>query len=326
MSQPARRPRVSILMPVYNAEAYVAQAIRSVLAQRVQDIELIVIDDGSTDGSAAIVVRTLLGATIPTHVERQANAGPSPALHKALGLATGEWLCWLAADDAYPPDFLERNLAAAAAIGREDLVLHSNAWLIEADGKVTGVLDDIATQQPFEGECFDLIVGGGGRMLPSTMFTRTALLRRAGGFDPTIRVEDTDLFLRLGRVAWFHYLDQPNFYSRWTPGSLGKQPWAWGDDVIKALSKHADRLGDRLPHLLGEVSLNIAQNCVAYGRWGDGLKWGGRAVGYAPTGNAKLGTVARLLTRVPPAMIRSLLLSSVGRERLVRWKRRLARP
>jgi len=204
-------------------------------------------------------------------------------------------------------------------------VLHSNAWLIEHDGRTTGVLDDIAQQKPLEGHCFELIATGGGRMLPSTMFTRTDLLRRAGGFDDTIRVEDTDLFLRLGRVAWFHYIREPNFYSRYTPGSLGKKPWLWGDDVLKALSKHEDLLGPRLPHLLAQVSLNVFHNCIAYGRWTDGLKWSGRAIRFAPTLGAKARTAVSVAVTLPRAMTRSILLSAVGRDRLVRLKRRLVR-
>ena len=84
--------------------------------------------------------------------------------------------------------------------------------------------------------------------------TRRNFLIRAGGFDPEMEVEDTDLFLRLGRTATFHYIDEPIFYSRYTPGSFGKKPWLWGRSIVKALSKHGDLLGDRLPLLLSRAS------------------------------------------------------------------------
>jgi glycosyltransferase involved in cell wall biosynthesis len=324
-AQNVHAPSVSVLMPIYNAQKYVGQAVESVFAQTHGKVELIAIDDGSTDRSTEIVEQLLRDAPIPMHFERQQNSGPSPALHKALARATGHWICWLAADDYYPPEFVERNLAVAAGLPRDDLVLHSNAFLIEDDGEVTGTMDAIARQRPFEGHCFELIVSGEGRMLPSTMFTTRALLERAGGFDPNIRLEDTDLFLRLGRVAFFHYIRQPNFYSRYTPGSYGKKPWAWGETIIVALSKHEDILGSRLPGLLSQASENISAHCLEQGVIGPGLHWAARAVGYAPGPVAKARVVGKLASRGSWRLARSTAVRLFGRSALLRLKRALQR-
>ena len=315
------KPLVSVLMPVYNAQDYVAQSIRSVWDQSHRPIELIVVDDGSTDGSNAIVAELVKQAPIPMQFWRQENAGPAAALHNALQRATGEWVGWLAADDLYAPNFMARNLEVAGSLPQDELILHSSAFLIEADDRKIGTIDEISKEPPFRGRCFDFIVDGHGRMLPSTMFIRRDLLLKVGGFDPEMEVEDTDLFLRLARAGEFHYIDEQIFCSRWTPGSFGKKPWKWGNSTIKALSKHADILGSRLPVLLTKASSNICQNCFEYGEWGHGLRWGAKAVHFAPGIGAKARVTGQLGYRVARAGIRNLAYRLLGRDRLVRIKR-----
>jgi glycosyltransferase involved in cell wall biosynthesis len=317
-------PLVSILMPVFNARDYVEEAIASIWSQTHRPLELIVVDDGSSDGSYEIVARLAEQSPIPMHFWRQDNAGPAAALHNALQRASGEWLCWLAADDAYAPEFVERNLAAARAAPDEDLVLHSSAYLIEADGKKIGIIDEISPEPPFSGRCFDFIAEGHGRMFPSTMFTRRSFLIAAGGFDPEMEVEDTDLFLRLGRTATFQYIDEPIFYSRYTPGSFGKKPWLWGRSIIKALSKHGDLLGDRLPLLLSKASANVASNCLEYGETRHALRWAAKSVGFAPGVGRKINTAGQLGYRLARAAVRGTAYALIGRERLVRLKHRFS--
>src|SRR4051794_21120568 len=310
-------------MPVYNAKDYVEQAIRSIWDQTHPVKELIVVDDGSTDGSHDIVAALTRQSPIPMQFWRQDNAGPAAALSSALERATGEWLCWLAADDFYAPNFVERNLEVAAELARPDLVLHSNAYLVEASGAVTGVIDDIAIKKPFEGHCFDQIAEDEGRMFPSSMFTRRQLLLDAGGFDATLRVEDTDLFLRMGRVGFFHYIREPIFNSRYSPGSYGKRPWMWGETIIKAYSKHADVLGEKLQRILRQHSEELANNCFEYGSFGQGFYWSKRAVGYASGSDQKIRVAGKLSLRFPRAVARYIAHAVVGRERLVQLKRKL---
>jgi glycosyltransferase involved in cell wall biosynthesis len=99
-------PRISIVMPCYNSEAFVAAAVDSVLAQTCQDFELIVIDDGSTDGSAAILAS--YGERL--RVLRQPNHGVSAARNVGIAAARGEFIGFLDADDWWEPDFLEAML------------------------------------------------------------------------------------------------------------------------------------------------------------------------------------------------------------------------
>jgi len=130
-------PRVSILIPAYNAEGTILQAIDSALAQTLADIEIIVIDDGSTDRTAGIVQSCVLAdSRVRVHKMRE-NVGPAAARNAGIALAKGEWLALLDADDTMSPDRLQRLLNAAAA---EDVLVADNLVLYDRQAaKAVGV-------------------------------------------------------------------------------------------------------------------------------------------------------------------------------------------
>ena len=123
-------PRVSILVAVHDVEDFVEAAISSALAQTIQDIEVIVVDDGSNDASGDIAAR-MAANDARLKVIHQRNAGLGAARNKALSEAKGEWVAFLDGDDAFLPDFLETLLACAEATGAD--------W---AAGGVTFVMED----------------------------------------------------------------------------------------------------------------------------------------------------------------------------------------
>jgi hypothetical protein len=110
-----RRPRVSVGLPVYNGEAFLAQAIESILGQTFEDLELVISDNGSADGTSAICSH--YAARDPrVRVERQAhNRGAAWNFNRVFELARGELFKWAAHDDLVAPDFLARCAAVLAA-------------------------------------------------------------------------------------------------------------------------------------------------------------------------------------------------------------------
>jgi glycosyltransferase involved in cell wall biosynthesis len=102
-----RRPLVSVAIGMYNAAPYIGEAIESVLAQSYRPLELIVVDDGSTDGGDDIV-RSYGDAVV---YERQENAGNGAARNRAVAMASGQLYAFLDADDRFLPDKLERQYA-----------------------------------------------------------------------------------------------------------------------------------------------------------------------------------------------------------------------
>jgi succinoglycan biosynthesis protein ExoO len=106
-------PRVSVVIPVYNSEATLQRTVESVLRQTLTDLDLLIVDDGSTDGSAALAAR--LAATDPRvrTLQLPANGGKPAALNKAFAVVTGEWIAIVDADDWYEPERLQTLITAA---------------------------------------------------------------------------------------------------------------------------------------------------------------------------------------------------------------------
>lgn len=124
-------PAVSIIMPAFNAAHFIEEAIGSVLAQTCEDWELIVVDDGSTDETAAILARQL---DPRISVIRQANAGVSAARNAALDAATGEFVTFMDADDRLPAEALMRRIGYLRANPAVDIV---NGGILVTEGGET---------------------------------------------------------------------------------------------------------------------------------------------------------------------------------------------
>ncbi len=131
-------PLVSIIMPVHQVEGFVGAAVASVLAQGERRWELLAVDDGSTDGSAAEFAAAAgdeLGRRV--HLERVAVAeGPARARNRAIARSRGRWLAFLDADDLWDADRLAAGLAAAEATGAA--LVYSAYRIIAEDGRPTG--------------------------------------------------------------------------------------------------------------------------------------------------------------------------------------------
>lgn len=121
-------PAVSVIMPAYNVEPYVGEAIRSALAQTFTDFELIVVDDGSKDGTAD-VVKSMARADSRVKLVQQANRGLAGARNSALRAARGEFFALLDSDDVWEPEFLAEQMAIMTARPEIDIVT-GNGWYL----------------------------------------------------------------------------------------------------------------------------------------------------------------------------------------------------
>jgi len=175
----AAEPSVAAVIPVYNGAAFVADAIESVLAQTHPVAECIVVDDGSTDATAEVVAR--FGP--PVRLIRQANSGVSAARNRGVAATGTRYVAFLDADDAWAPEKLERQLAAAADLDRPGLVMCD----LEQFGEGGADLGRVA-MRPGPGTLRDMVLFEG---VETVSCSSTALLERAlfdalGGFDPRL--------------------------------------------------------------------------------------------------------------------------------------------
>src|SRR6202035_2902559 len=129
--------RFSILMPVYNREKYVGEAIDSVLAQTFKDYELFAIDDGSSDLTAAVLVS--YGTRIK--LLQQPNQGPEVARNKAAALAQGEYLVFFDSDDYLFPSALETLDKVISSFGKPTLLMGSMSRFQDGEGAPQGPTD-----------------------------------------------------------------------------------------------------------------------------------------------------------------------------------------
>jgi glycosyltransferase involved in cell wall biosynthesis len=182
-------PQISVVIPVYNGEAFVADAIDSVLVQQGVAFEVIVIDDGSTDATPAILAR--YGDTISVY--RQSNAGEGAARNAGIRHMRGELALFLDADDLIPPGYLDR-FATAATEAPEIEVFHCGWRAVSFDGESLYTVEE---PQPYDSDPFHQLLSWGSPAINTALVRRSALARM-GGFDPTLRVQaDFDFCMRL---------------------------------------------------------------------------------------------------------------------------------
>ena len=187
----ARAPRVSVVLPVYNGGAFLAQALDSVLAQTLRDFELIAIDDGSTDASGGILDRTAQADNRVT-VVRQTNAGIIAALNRGIALARGEFIARMDADDVCHPERLARQVAFLDA-RPEIAVVGCAVTLIDEAGKRIREVE-----YPETPEAVAAFLDTGAPLAhPTVMMRRAAVLAVAGYRDAYKHAEDYDLWLRM---------------------------------------------------------------------------------------------------------------------------------
>lgn len=238
-------PLVSVLMPAYNHAQFVERAVKSVWNQTYKNIELIVVDDGSLDGTYKVLMELRELSPIKFRLESQNNHGVSYTLNKCIKMAQGEWIATLASDDMYRSDYIETMVDNAVLSCLDQRVFHCDAIRIDEHDKCGERLSEIRTVPPLQGDAFDKILYSTGFIIPSTIFLSKKLISEVGGFDERLVAEDFDFHLRLARNASFHYINKPMFFSRALSGSLGNRMEVWSDDIFKSLEKHRLFIGDK---------------------------------------------------------------------------------
>nr|WP_281494611.1 glycosyltransferase family A protein [Qipengyuania sp. S6317L1] len=211
---PKNGPRVSVVIPAYNSAAFIEGTIESARKLRHDDLELIVVDDGSSDDTAQIV-----GAMNDVLLIVQANAGDSAARNTGLQSATGGYILFLDHDDLLLPDAVSHHLRAMEDERCFDMVFGSN-YLINSSGEVTG--ENSLASRSFSGR--DVVLGTTPSF--SQCLYRRSALERIGGFRPEAGMAaDHDLNIRLlGKAGQGFIHGNPVMKYRLHEGQQTKSP------------------------------------------------------------------------------------------------------
>jgi len=266
---------VSVIIPSYNSGEYLRAAIDSALNQTFKALEVIVVDDGSTDNTVDIA--SSYGDKVILH--QQENAGAAEARNSGAKIASGEWLAFLDADDIWDPVKIEKQLEHCGNYTWS----HTDSVFIgfEQDGTV---------------RCSDRCPKHGGNVLPmlivnNSVSTSTVMVKReaffeVGGFDKSLRaLQDWDLWLKLAAKHELGYLPESFTQYMVHSGSTSRSPRKTLPYHIKIINRTfaPDGVGAAYPHLrrgalsdsysilshIAEESLDpiIALNCAVKAAW-----------------------------------------------------------
>ena len=204
--------KVSVIIPAYNAEAFICESVNSALAQTYRAVEVIVVNDGSTDRTMDRLRE--FGARIRVH--QQPNMGLPSARNAGVNLATGSWVAFLDADDLWMPEKIERQLACSNSPMRytDRLNFGARGDLPELQSLVTPM---------YEGDLFLLLLLRGNFITVSSVLLRRDVFHEMGGFSTDLRsVEDMDLWLRIAERYPISLCPEPLVSYRFHPGGMSR--------------------------------------------------------------------------------------------------------
>lgn len=293
--------KYSVIIPTYNRGGFVARAVESVLAQTCQDHEIIVVDDGSTDGTEAV----LRPYRERIHYLRQSNQGSAAARNRAIGESCGQYVAFLDSDDLWHPDKLARTEEAVEAHPDAGL-FYSDYRSVTADGRLVRVE-----------RCRHVVGNAYSRILlhyftlTSTIVCRRECFDVCGLFhEPLRRAQDWDMWIRIARRFSFVHIPAVLTDYTWEPFNGARASRSTIENlqsvVNRALQADPDlapgtrrRILGRLAYAQGVEHLRYgrkqeAQACFQESFWSE--PWFGRSLLYWTV--AATGLAARLPERM----------------------------
>jgi len=236
-------PCISIVIPAYRHEAYIAETLASIARQPVRDVEVIVVDDGSPDGTLAIARKLAADYPLPITVVGQTNAGTCAALNHGLRLARGEFFAMIASDDAFAEDRLSAQLAAFKAQPTLEVVYGNGRFW---NGKSrSGRMHDqtvltLLGQKPHA--IYAALCKRDYPLFIQTALFRTAALRTVGGFDEVVGVDDWPLNIRLFRhftdSRQYAVIDQDLVLYRQHPQQQYRDRFSWAARKVRVIEAY----------------------------------------------------------------------------------------
>ena len=259
-------PRVSVVIPTFNCERFIGRTVGSALRQTYRDFEIIVVDDGSTDGTQAVLAE--YGQAL--HYIKQANQGASAARNAALSRATGEYIAYLDADDLWHPEKLARQVEYLDANPSCGFVHTEVAVIDEQDSVLYARFNQETGRTVPQGKCLRDILQR-SHIQTLTVLERRSAFDRAGKFD--LRLPVAQDYLHWIQVALqgyeVGYLPEPLGQYRWRAGSLmSSQRRLLGDftkiyEMLLADHRLEDVHGSEIRQLI-DTQLYTNQRQLAY--------------------------------------------------------------
>jgi glycosyltransferase involved in cell wall biosynthesis len=279
----SRVPRVSVIIPAYNAAAYLPHSIESVMRQTFADWEIVLVDDGSTDQTAAVWEDYQPKLQDQLKYVHQPNRGIAAARNTAMRSARGEFIALLDADDVWLPQRLERGVEILDGDPETGLV-HARVARIDGNGAVIGQLK--VEPKYLSGRIAHNIYTRRAHIICPTVIFRRNCLQTTGPFDETLRTtEDRDLWFRIARQSKVSYINEVLAYYRLSPLSITKDLNGLLKGQIQFVTKHYQSGAcTRMEHLeaLGNIYRELGDSLFREGNLTPAIHSYLRAVRYYP--------------------------------------------
>lgn len=260
-------PKISVVIPAYNAESFIAITLESVFSQTFKDYEVIVVDDGSQDKTKAVVDQYYVKHSLTGHCIRQMNKGIAGARNTGIKHARGEFIALLDHDDIWYPQKLQRMMDAFDQYPATDLICHHLNMV--KNGKKIGVLKmGPSSRNMYEKMLFTI---RGSLLSPSAVVFRKEKACEIGGFreDPQYNTaEDFDFWLRMSERSNFQFVDEIlGEYNVFT-GGASKNIISHGKSVEAVLKDHFDKFLSVNPKWSKKIKakrrLSVLYRSIAY--------------------------------------------------------------
>lgn len=240
---------VSVILPCFNAEKTLVQALESALAQELRPTEIVAVDDGSSDGTREILQSYSHKYPGTIRVLYQDRKGPYVARNRAAFTAKGTWLAFLDSDDQWEPEKLVSQLQLMEA--HPDAVLcHTGAFVTDAAGRVIHTLE---VDSAFEGDCFERLLESNG-IAASTVLIPRSVFEELGGFDESFPARgDWELWTRISRMGRVVAVREPLMRYRLHEGNMSRQTDRMRHFHFQIIEKNARTYGNLMrgvPHAI----------------------------------------------------------------------------
>lgn len=231
-------PSVSVAVPSYNHEPFIRQCLTSIFRQTLAPLELIVIDDCSTDDSLQVIEKTLKDCPFPSELYTRENKGLCLTLNEGLERSKGEFFAYLGSDDIWLPEFLQARIGALEQ-DPSAVLAYGHCYIIDEENRIIGESEKVGIYE-YPNARDRLLYG----------FTPTsctvAYRKRSLGehrWNPEIRLEDYDLYLRLCGEGDFIF--DPRILSAWRSHgyNTSRDEEFMVREIVGAIARNADALG-----------------------------------------------------------------------------------
>ncbi|MCU0470943.1 MAG: glycosyltransferase family 2 protein [Arcicella sp.] len=203
----SENPLVSIVALCYNHEKYVIEALQSVVNQTYPNIELIIVDDFSTDGSREKISTFVKNHPSVQVIFNEKNIGNCKAFNRAFKISKGKYLIDLSTDDVMLPNRVEEQVKLFESSDKIGVVFADADFIDEESNFLKNIKDSYQLEPPI-GDVYESILRGKAYVMPCSMMMRRSLLEQLGGYDETLSYEDLDFWIRSARICEFGYVPQ----------------------------------------------------------------------------------------------------------------------